>query len=53
MHLESQSLRLSNEMAPVSKRLFGKTREGEPVYAYQLDDGKIKAEVFYLLYITC
>lgn len=32
-------------MAPVTKRIFGKTRDGEPVYAYQLDDGKIKAEV--------
>ena len=34
-------------MTPVTKRLFGKTKEGEPVYAYQLDDGKIKAEVLY------
>ena len=40
-------------MAPVTKRLFGKTKEGEPVYAYQLDDGKIKAEVLYfaILYL--
>ena len=35
-------------MAPVTKRIFGKTRDGEPVYAYQLDDGKIKAEVIYI-----
>ena len=35
----------SGEMAPVNKRLFGNTKDGEPVHAYQLDDGKIKAEV--------
>jgi len=32
-------------MAPVIKRLFGNTKDGEPVDAYQLDDGKIKAEI--------
>ena len=35
-------------MAPVIKNLFGNTKNGEPVYAYQLDDGKIKAEVIKL-----
>ena len=35
-------------MAPVIKRLFGNTKDGEPVDAYQLDDGKIKAEVIKL-----
>ena len=35
-------------MAPVIKRLFGNTKDGKPVDAYQLDDGKIKAEVIKL-----
>ena len=38
----------AGEMAPVIKRLFGNTKDGEPVDAYQLDDGKIKAEVIKL-----
>ena len=38
----------AGEMAPVIKKLFGNTKDGEPVYAYQLDDGKIKAEVIKL-----
>ena len=32
-------------MAPVTQRLFGNTKGGDPVYAYELDDGTVKAEV--------